>query len=398
MGHVPEPVPDATGPRPASEEGTPGECPVVVLPDGSWAVRGHAEVLRVATTPELFSSGGRRHRHIPNSLDGDEHRRFRAIVDRHLDDGRILPLAPMIREVTDQVATTMVASSRRAEIVQDFGRHVAVQVQCRWLGWPTELEPELLRWIDDNFAASRSGDAASNAEVAERFDRIVSDVIENRRAREGAGEHLPDDPTTGLLRERVEDPDAPDGHRPLTHAEVVSLLRNWTAGDLGSIAASIGVVVAHVGGEQAEQARLRTLARDEEANSVTLDAAVDEMLRINDPFPTNRRVATGDTTIAGHPAPAGTAVAINWTAANRDERVFGDPDAYRPEANRTANIVYGAGPHVCPGRVLSTLQIRGALAALLRATSSVTLDDARPPVRYPFPSRGFDTVPVTLTP
>lgn len=383
-------------PRSAAEESTPGECPVVVLPDGSWAVRGHADVLRVATTPEVFASGGRRHRHIPNSLDGDEHRRFRALVDKHLDDSRILPLMPMITEVADRLAANLVAAGGSMEVVQDYGRHVAVQVQCRWLGWPQDLHESLLTWIDDNFAASRSDDPARNAEIAQRFDTIVSGIVAARRAREAAGEALPDDPTTALLHEAVEDPDAPGGRRPLTHAELVSLLRNWTAGDLGSIAASIAVVVHGVAKYPSVQDHLRALAHDEVTHSEELDSAVDEMLRINDPFPTNRRVTTQETDLAGHRAPEGTAVTINWTAANRDERVFGDPDAYQPARNRTANIVYGAGPHVCPGRVLSSLQIRGALASLLRATTRITLDPQRPPVRYPWPSRGFDAVPVLL--
>jgi cytochrome P450 len=107
-------------------------------------------------------------------------------------------------------------------------------------------------------------------------------------------------------------------------------------------------------------------------------------------------VVTTATELAGWTLPAGTPVALNWTAANRDERVFGDPDDYRPADNRTANLVYGAGPHVCPGRLLSTLQIRGALAALLRATTEIGHDPDRPPTRELFPSRGYDTVPVVL--
>lgn len=387
----------ARAPLAAAEETTPGQCPVVVLPDGTWAVRGHADVLHVVTNPDVYVSGGRHHLHIPNGLDGDVHRRFRALVDRHLDDRRIVPLAPMIREVTDAVAADLVTAAASPDIVHDYGRHVAVQVQCRWLGWPQELESDLLTWIDDNFAATRSGDRAANAEVAARFDSIVTGIVASRRQLEAAGQPLPDDPTTRLMHDRVEDPATASGSRPLTDPELVSLLRNWTSGDLGSIAASIGVVVHHVAREPELQDRFRALAADEEAHTEELDAAVDEMLRIDDPFPTNRRLATRATELAGYELPVGTRVSVNWTAANRDERVFGDPDAYRPAENRAANIVYGAGPHVCPGRVLSTLQIRGALAALLRATTRIVLDPERHPLRYPFPSRGFDTVPVLLS-
>lgn len=370
--------------------------PVVQLPDGAWAVRGHAEVLEVATSPQVYSSRTHRHLHVPNGMDGEEHRRFRAVVDAHLADARILPLMPMITDVADRAAADLVASTSSADILHDFGRLVAVRVQCRWLGWPEELEPALLQWIDDNFAATRSGDGAGKAEVAERFDAIVRGILAERRARRDAGEHLPDDPTTRLLDDRVEDPQAPGGSRPLTDPELVSMLRNWTAGDLGSIASSIGVVVHQVATHPELQGRLRRLAHAESEHVDGLDAAVDEMLRIDDPFPSNKRITTHATELAGQPLPEGTDVHINWTAANRDPRVFGDPDEFRPEANRAANIVYGAGPHVCPGRVLSTLQIRGALAALLRATSEIRLDPSRPAVREQLPSRGFETVPVML--
>lgn len=368
----------------------------MVLDDGTWAVRGHADVLHVATTPEVYSSAARRHLHVPNGMDGTEHRRFRDVVDRHLHDRRILPLAPIITAVCDEEATGLVGSVDPVEIVHDYGRQVAVRVQCRWLGWPQSLEPELLDWIEENFAATRSGVAARNADVAAWFDRIVTAIVADRREREAAGEQLPDDPTTALLRDRVADAHAPGGARPLTDPELVSMLRNWTAGDLGSIAACIGVVVHHVAHDPQEQHRLRELAVQEEVHAEELDAAVDEMLRLNDPFPFNKRVTTRETELAGYRVPRGTSVAVNWTAANRDERVFPEPDAYRPHEHRHVNIVYGAGPHICPGRVLSTLQIRGALAALLRATTSIAPDPARPPVPYAFPARGFDTVPVLL--
>lgn len=393
--------PSSSEPAPeAALEASPGECPVVRLADGTWAVRGHAEVLAVATAPETFSSAARRHLHVPNGMDGEEHRRFRAVVDRHLADDRIGPLAPMIRAITEECAGDLVtaagAQGGQAEAVLDYGRRVAVRVQSRWLGWPSRLEAELVGWIEDNIEATRSGQAARTAAVAEQFDRIVREIVQDRREREAAGETLPDDPTTRLLHDRVEDPSAPGGTRPLSDPELVSMLRNWTSGDLGSIAASIGVVVHHVARHPERQADLRALAQDEDEHAETLDAAVDEMLRIDDPFPSNRRLAVRATELAGYAVPELTPIAVNWTAANRDERVFGDPDAYRPAENRAANIVYGAGPHVCPGRLLSTLQIRGALTALLRASTSIALHPDRPAAREPFPSRGFDDVPVLL--
>lgn len=387
-------------PPAAAQEGTPGECPVVLLADGTWAVRGHADVLHVATTPEVYASGGRRHLHVPNAMDGDVHRRFRAVVDRHLDDAVIGSLEPMITQVCDEAAAELLAGGPGVAVdaLHDYGRQVAVRVQSRWLGWPASLEEELLAWIEENFAATASRDPLRTGAVAAHFDRIVHEVVQARRDLEARGEPLPDDPTTRLLHDEVEDPEAPGGRRPLTDPELVSMLRNWTAGDLGSIAACVGVVVHHVARDPRLQEELRALARDEALHTQELDAAVDEMLRIDDPFPSNHRVVTRPTELAGYRVPEGTRVAVNWTAANRDESVFGDPDAYRPAENRASNIVYGAGPHVCPGRLLSTLQIRGALAALLRATTRIVPHPEEEPARETWPSRGWARVPVLLDP
>jgi cytochrome P450 len=41
---------------------------------------------------------------------------------------------------------------------------------------------------------------------------------------------------------------------------------------------------------------------------------------------------------------------VLWASANRDEAVFGDPDAFEPIANRRHNLVYGRGLHYCPRR------------------------------------------------
>ena len=133
--------------------------------------------------------------------------------------------------------------------------------------------------------------------------------------------------------------------RRLSDAEIVSVLRNWTGGDLGSIAQCVGVLVHHLAAHPQLQDRLRADVADAE-----LDAVLDEILRIDDPFVSNRRVTTCPLTIAGVALPAAARVKLNWTSANRDEAVFGDPNALDPRANAERNLVYGIGRHACPGR------------------------------------------------
>src|SRR5699024_12766098 len=108
----------------------------------------------------------------------------------------------------------------------EIGSRFAVRAQSMWLGWPGALEEELLEWIGDNHAATRSRDRTRTAAVAQRFDEIIRSLTDSRRE---AGDAAPDDVTTELVRDRG------DG-RPLTDDEIVSILRHWTGGDRGPIA------------------------------------------------------------------------------------------------------------------------------------------------------------------
>lgn len=357
-------------------------CPVEHDGKGTWTLLRHADVLAAALDPETFSSAAGSHRAVPNSLDGAEHTAYRAVVDRYLTDDAVAAQEAQCRAH----AAAIVESLKRGttvDAISDIGTPFAVRTQVTWLGWPADLEDELVAWMADNFEATRSGDRSRTAEVAARFDELVGGQV---RARREAGASAPDDVTTRLLHETV------DG-RPLTDEEVVSILRNWTAGDLGSLAASLGVLIHRLATHPDRQDVTRDRVARGECDPI--EAAIEEVLRIDDPFVANRRRTTREVQVAGQTIPAGDRVMLNWTSANRDPRVFGDPDEFRPEDNAAANLVFGAGPHVCPGRALTLMELRVAIAELLTRTERLLPADEAP-VRERPPVSGWARVPVVL--
>lgn len=62
-------------------------------------VCGNADVVRVATDPATFSNAVSRFRQIPNSLDGEERARFRALVERYFVPGEMARFTPECRRV-----------------------------------------------------------------------------------------------------------------------------------------------------------------------------------------------------------------------------------------------------------------------------------------------------------
>jgi cytochrome P450 len=356
------------------------ECPVAHQ-DGTWIVLRHAEVVAAATDPRTYSSRVGTHRAIPNSLDGAEHTAFRAVVDRYLTGERVAREESQCRE---HAATIVDAIPRGVTIrtIASIGIPYAVRSQSTWLGWPPDLEDELVEWIRDNHAATRSGDRRRTTEVAERFDQMIRALLETRN-----GDASHSDVTGELLDDSV-------NGRPLTTDEIVSILRNWTAGDLGSLATSVGVIVHFLASTPPAQRELRALV--EAGDHAALAAAAEEILRIDDPFVSNRRVATRAVSLGGENIPEGVPVVLNWTAANRDPLAFGDPDRFDPIGNAAANLVFGVGPHVCPGRALTLMELRVMLEELLARTAWIDPAPDDPSVRETPPVGGWSRVPVVL--
>lgn len=383
------PLFDPTGlePRSATDEQR-AEGPIARTPDGTWVVLGHEEASRVAGDHESFSSAVSRFLQVPNGLDGAEHTAVRAATDPYFAPEEMAALESGIRQIArdliDELTTDVGPEGTEIDAVSTIGAVFAVRAQTRWLGWPTELEGELLQWMVDNHEATRSRDLARTSEVADRFDAIIASVLAPRRE---LGDDAPEDVTARLMRQSLA---TPEGERSLRDEEIVSILRNWTGGDLGSIALCTGVLLTGIARmpQVAERLRVGSYA---EAGTI-----VDELLRIDDPFVSNRRVATCPVTLADQEISAGERLTIHWTSANRDARAFGDPDAFDPAANAPRNLVWGTGKHVCPGRPLATMELMVLLQELL-AVADVH-PAPTPGERAEAPLGGWSHAPVVLTP
>ncbi|HHU37956.1 MAG TPA: cytochrome P450 [Propionibacterium sp.] len=348
---------------------------------GEWVLLRHADVVEAARDAGRFSNAVSQFLQVPNGLDGDAHRAARATLDAYFTPEALAPFEPVFRDIARRLFAELPRGTA-VDAVTGIGSNFAVRGQSGWLGWSADLEPPLLAWMTENHAASRSGDRARMAVVAHDFDAIIRSIIEPRRA---AGDDAPDDLTTRLMRDTV------DG-RPFTDEEIVSILRNWTGGDLGSIALCVGVLFAFLAENPDVQRRLRAGMSDDE-----LDAAIDEVLRIDDPFLSNRRRTTCPVHIAGVDIPEGAHVKLHWTSANRDTDVFPDPEAFDPAGNAEHNLVYGTGPHVCPGRPLATMELRIAVQEALAATEWIAWAPDGEPEREVAPVGGWARVPVVLT-
>lgn len=353
-------------------------CPVAYSDFLGWSLFRHEDVVRVLNDPGTFSNAVSRHVSVPNGMDPPEHTEYRRLIEPYFQPERMEAFEPQCRRIAADLVQALLERDA-VELIGGFADRFAVQVQCAFLGWPADMHASLPRWMEKNRQATLVGDQAAMAKIAREFEGYVGELLQIRRA---AGAQASDDITTSLLRQRVRG-------RLLRDEEIASILRNWTVGEIGTIAAAVGILIHYLSEHADLQQRLR-------AQPSLLPGAIDEILRIRGPLAANRRITTRPVEIGGRQIGAGQRISLNWISANRDGRVFEDPEAFRPHRDPAANLLYGTGIHVCPGAPLARMEMRVAVQELLARTTRIGPMPDRPPTDAVYPASGFATLPLQI--
>ena len=132
-------------------------------------------------------------------------------------------------------------------------------------------------------------------------------------------------------------------------------------------------------------------------NPDMISAFVEEVLRYDTPGQNLCRQTTSDVTIAGVTIPNDSRVMLLQASANRDERVFPDPDTFninRVITPKTKIMSFGEGIHACMGAPLARLATRVAMETLIDGTELRIVGMPERWVKQMV--RGFSRLPITF--
>ena len=362
----------------AAYDGMRERCPVAFSDYLQWSVFRHEDVVRVLNDAETFSNAASQHLSVPNGMDPPAHTEYRHVIEPYFEPARMQAFEPDFREVAADLVQRLLGRDE-VEVIAEFAQSFAVQVQCTFLGWPPDMHAPLRLWTRKNQEATLAQDRAAMAQIAREFEGYVGELL---RVRREAGMESSDDITASLLRARA-------WGRPLRDEEIVSVLRNWTVGEVGTISAAVGILVHFLAQRTDLQQQLRK-------QPSLLPTAIDEILRIHGPLVANRRITTRPVEIGGRKLDAGERLSLIWISANRDGRVFEDAKAFRLDRDPAPNLLYGAGIHVCPGAPLARLEMRVAMEELLGRTTRIEPNPDKPPTVAVYPASGFAALPLRI--
>jgi cytochrome P450 len=105
-----------------------------------------------------------------------------------------------------------------------------------------------------------------------------------------------------------------------------------------------------------------------------IPTAVEESMRLHTPFFGLYRTVAKPVTVSGVDLKEGDSCLMMWASANRDPKVFENPDEFRLDrAGRKRLMTFGFGVHACMGQPTARMQMQVALEELLTRAEGLEL-------------------------
>lgn len=235
----------------------------------------------------------------------------------------------------------------------------------------------------------RIGKLASRGS-ARFFEQRVAALVARRRRRIEAGD-APDDLLTALLSARDEEGDGSG----LSDHEVMSNILTFILAGHETTARTLGWTLHLITRDAAVADRLKQEADAWDRSSAGIKglvwhrAVIEEAMRLFPPAPAMVRQAVADDEIGGHPVRAGDSVIIAPWLIQRHERLWDEPDVFRPERflpenrksiDRYAWLPFSGGPRICIGAAFAMQEAVIALAEIIKAADveAITPIEPRP--------------------
>jgi cytochrome P450 len=309
--------------------------------------------------------------------DDPSHKRLRQLVNQAFTRRSVDELVPHISGLTDLLLEEAGAGDG-FDAVADFAEPLATLVIAELVGIEAGDHAEFRRSAR-TLLGGLLGEESSPARMIEAQRALDAHWLRLIQARRTA-------PQDDLASQLVE---AHDVDGALSDAELLAMLNLILVAGHETSANAIASALWTILGEPERNRQARGLDDDGFAN------LVEEVLRWQSPIQRLARAAGADLELAGTRIPAGAALTLDLGAANRDARMFEDPDRFDPlRENAKLHLAFGFGDHFCLGAALARQEVQLAVRAALERFPELRLVESRPPWRRTSLLRGLERLPL----
>jgi cytochrome P450 len=314
---------------------------------------------------------------VPEEYDPPLHSQFRRILNPFFTRDAAKALEPKLYSLADKLIDGFIADGR-ADLTERYATPLSGLVFFEHLFGFTPEQAAHCK------AAASDGMFGHTPEIrADGFRRVelfVRNLMNERKGKPSDGGFI-DTVRTGTL-----------GDRPVSEEEAVGCIQLMIIAGGDTAIVAMGAMFEVL----ATNSSLRQQLID---NPDLVPQAFEEMVRLQSPSVAIQRTATQETEFFGQHLREGDKLYLLWGSANRDEKVFENPDEFildRP--NIKEHVAFGAGSHKCIGEWFARTIVGIATEKLLERIPDFQIE---PGVELEFlmgQSRGPLSFPIVFEP
>ncbi|GBE67656.1 cytochrome P450 [Mycobacterium sp. MFM001] len=312
------------------------------------------------------------------AMDDPGHLRLRTLVSKGFTPRRIRELEPRVVELARMHLDTAL-QSESFDFIAEFAGKLPMDVISELMGVP-EPDRAHIRELADGVMHREDGlaDVPPSA-IQASADLMVyyANMVAQRRKKPS------DDLTSALLEAEL------DGDR-LTDEEIMAFLFLMVVAG-NETTTKLLANAAYWGFKNPDQ--LATVYADHSR----IPLWVEETLRYDTSSQILARSVAQELTLYDTTLPEGDVLLLLPGSANRDDRVFDNPDEYRIGRDIGSKLVsFGSGAHFCLGAHLARMEARVALTELFQRIRGYEVDEDNAVRVHSSNVRGFAHLPITV--
>ena len=317
-------------------------------------------------------------KHMLNS-DPPDHSRLRSLIQKAFTPKMISQLGGRIQHIADTLLDH-VEHKHSLNLVNDYAFPLPINVISEMLGIPKEDQEKFRIWSHAVIASPETPEEIKeNEEKLSEFITYLQYLVDVKR------KEPKEDLVSGLIQAESE------GSK-LSAPELYSMIMLLiVAGHETTVNLITNTVLALL--ENPDQ--LQLLKEKPEL----IDSAIEEGLRYYSPVEiTTARWTAEAFTIHGQEIQKGDMVIISLASANRDEKVFMNPEVFDITRENNRHIAFGHGSHFCLGAPLARLEAKIAISTLLKRMPALQIKGERKEIKWQgnYLMRSLEELPLTF--
>ena len=314
--------------------------------------------------------------------DPPEHRRLRKLASGAFNPRRVAAMADKIQVLIDKTLDEFISEGRE-DFIAHFSYPLPATVIAEIIGAPAE---DAWRFRDWSQALAHVAFGSSGDDRNDRYVRSMQGLDQMFDYLGGLMELRRREPREDMISDLLAgaDGDTLSDHEIKSMCALMLFAGHETT--TTTIASAVMLLLQHP-----DQMSLLASDPDELAGG-----AVEEALRYEGAIKVLHRWVKSDLELRGREIKEGQRVLVLPAAANRDPERFEDPDRFDIARAPNPHIAFGKGIHACIGAQLSRLEMRLALASVVKRLPGLRFAEPEPELRWvpSLASRGLETLRV----